>query len=217
MVFDFHTHTVFSDGELIPAEMIRRAEIIGYDAIALTDHVDFSNVEHVLEGMKKIKILEEEVEVRVIIGVEITHVPPGKLEKLVSIARKSGAELIVVHGETIVEPVEEGTNIAAVKNPEVDILAHPGLITPEEAEIARENEVYIEITSRAGHSLTNGHVARISMDVGAKLLLNTDAHSPEDLITDDFAFRIVVGTGMDEKEAEIVLRRNPEELMGKIC
>ncbi|MHC1584809.1 MAG: histidinol phosphate phosphatase domain-containing protein [Candidatus Syntropharchaeia archaeon] len=217
MVFDFHTHTVFSDGELIPAEMIRRAEIIGYDAIALTDHVDFSNVEHVLEGMKKIKILEEEVEVRVIIGVEITHVPPGKLEKLVSIARKSGAELIVVHGETIVEPVEEGTNIAAVKNPEVDILAHPGLITPEEAEIARENEVYIEITSRAGHSLTNGHVARISMDVGAKLLLNTDAHSPEDLITDDFAFRIVVGAGMDEKEAEIVLRRNPEELMGKIC
>jgi hypothetical protein len=31
-------------------------------------------------------------------------------------ARKAGAEIIVVHGETIAEPVEKGTNRAAVNN-----------------------------------------------------------------------------------------------------
>ena len=54
--------------------------------------------------------------IEVVIGIEITHVPPAKLEKLVNIAKCLGAELIVVHGETLVEPVESGTNLAAVSN-----------------------------------------------------------------------------------------------------
>ncbi len=42
-MIDLHTHSFFSDGELIPSELIRRAEAIGYKAIAITDHVDSSN------------------------------------------------------------------------------------------------------------------------------------------------------------------------------
>ena len=52
-----------------------------------------------------------------------------------------GAEIVVVHGETIVEPVIKGTNWSAVNCPEVDILAHPGLITVEEVEIAKYNDI----------------------------------------------------------------------------
>ena len=47
-MFDLHTHSIFSDGELIPSELVRRAVFNGYDAIAITDHVDFTNVEYVL-------------------------------------------------------------------------------------------------------------------------------------------------------------------------
>ena len=39
---DLHTHTVFSDGELIPAELVRRAMVLGHDVIAITDHVDMT-------------------------------------------------------------------------------------------------------------------------------------------------------------------------------
>ena len=77
--------------------------------------------------------------IKALVGVELTHVPAGAIGTLARRARTYGAEIVVVHGETIVEPVEAGTNRAAVNCPEVDILAHPGLITPEEAAAAKKN------------------------------------------------------------------------------
>ncbi|OEU58684.1 MAG: PHP domain-containing protein [Desulfuromonadales bacterium C00003096] len=212
-MFDLHTHSIFSDGELIPSELIRRAVFNGYDAIAITDHVDFTNVEYVLGGLKKLEYVSK---LEIVIGVEITHVPPAKIEKLVNIAKGLGAELIVVHGETLVEPVESGTNRAAVSNPEVDILAHPGLISAEEVEMAKDKGVYLEISSRRGHCLANGHVASISQAVGAKLVLNSDLHSPDDFLTEDLGAKILAGAGLDHEEVKRVLHENPRELVGRI-
>jgi len=121
-----------------------------------------------------------------------------------------------VHGETIVEPVESGTNRAAVSNPSVDLLAHPGLISEEEAELAKENDVYLEITSRKGHCLTNGHVARVAREVGAKLLLNSDLHSPDDFLTKELGAKILAGAGLDHGEVIKVMEENPGELLKKI-
>lgn len=42
-MYDLHTHTIFSDGELLPAELIRRAAVLGYQTIGITDHADRSN------------------------------------------------------------------------------------------------------------------------------------------------------------------------------
>ncbi|AFV23199.1 hypothetical protein Mpsy_0990 [Methanolobus psychrophilus R15] len=204
-MIDMHTHTIFSDGELIPSELVRRAVVHGYRAIGITDHVDFSNVEHVLSNVKKAKYLEDEYDIRVLVGVEITHVPPAKIATLARMSRQLGAEIVVVHGETINEPVMPGTNAASVELGDVDILAHPGFITVEEAETARDNDVCLEITARNGHNRTNGHVARIGMEAGATLVVDTDAHSPENLITRDFARKVAMGSGLTEKQANGVL------------
>ena len=48
-MYDFHTHTFLSDGVLSPIELIRRALVRGYKAIAVTDHVGLGNVEYVLK------------------------------------------------------------------------------------------------------------------------------------------------------------------------
>jgi histidinol phosphatase-like PHP family hydrolase len=114
-------------------------------------------------------------------------------------------------GETIVEPVPPGTNRAALEA-EIDILAHPGLISQEEASIAEKRGIYLEISSRKGHSLTNGWVARLAEETGAKLILNTDAHSPDDLIRDEQARKILQGAGLSLEEREQVIR-NSEELL----
>lgn len=204
-MIDMHTHTIFSDGELIPSELVRRAVIHGYRAIAITDHVDPTNVEHVLTNILKAKYLEEEYDIRVLAGVEITHAPPSRIAALARKARQLGAEVVVVHGETISEPVMPGTNAASVALSDVDILAHPGFITMEEAELARDNDVCLEITARNGHNRTNGHVARIGMEAGATLVVNTDTHSPENLISRSFAQKVAMGAGLTERQAIGVL------------
>jgi len=215
-MFDFHTHTIFSDGELIPSELVRRAFVIGYSGIGLTDHVDFANLDHVQCGVKKAKVLEDDFDIRVIVGVEITHVPPSRIDELATKAKKAGAELVIVHGETVVEPVTPGTNLAAIESPDVDILAHPGIITVEEAELARENGIFLEITSRKGHNTTNGHVAKVAKETGARLIVDTDTHRPEDLITGDFALKVAIGAGLSEKEGDLIIKKNPSELLKKI-
>ncbi len=214
-MIDLHTHSTFSDGELIPSELVRRAVFQGYTAIAITDHADFTNIEHILSCVKKVKSLEGDYDIRIFTGVELTHVPPGKMPSLVEKARKLGAEIVVVHGETTVEPVPPGTNHMAVSL-DIDILAHPGLITVEDAELARENGIALEITSRNGHNRTNGHVVRIANETGAILIVDTDSHSPHDLISDETAFTIALGAGLDEKGAKKATGANPRNLIKRL-
>lgn len=215
MMIDLHTHTLFSDGELIPSELVRRAKVAGYQAIALTDHADFTNLDFLLEGAKKARYLEESYDIKVLAGVEITHVPPKLIPKLARMAKHSGAEIVVVHGESPVEPVAPLTNLAAVECEDVDILAHPGYITEEEAKLAADNGICLEITARYGHNVTNGHVARMAKAAGARPVVDTDTHSPDDLITREKALAVARGAGLTAEEAEKALQ-NSKDLLIKI-
>lgn len=211
-MIDFHTHTLFSDGVLVPSEQVRRARVAGYRAIGLTDHVDGSNLEWIVRSILKVaRELNRFQDTFVIPGVEITHAPPGQINELVREARQLGAVLVVIHGESPVEPVEPGTNRAAIEA-DADILAHPGLIEADDARLAAERGVYLEITARSGHSLTNGHVARIAREAGAKLVLNTDSHTPDNLITRETGLKVLRGAGLTESQAEAVLQNNEELL-----
>jgi histidinol phosphatase-like PHP family hydrolase len=123
--------------------------------------------------------------------------------------------LVVVHGQTIVEPVPAGTNRAAIEAG-VDILAHPGLITAEDVHLAAERGVALEISARRGHSLTNGHVLRLARSVGATLVLNTDAHGPYDLIAESYARSILQGAGCDLEELQPILENSVRIAQSKV-
>ncbi len=203
-MIDLHAHTVFSDGVLIPSELVRRAEFVGLKGIGLTDHGDFSNIDFIVPRMVAIaEKLNSVLSIKVVPGIEITHVPPGLISDAAKKARFLGAKVIIVHGETIVEPVAPGTNNAAIEA-DIDILAHPGLISEEEVLKAKENGVFLEISARKGHSLTNGHIARLAGKIGAKLIINTDAHAPEDLIDEKMAKKIVYGAGLTENDYDMM-------------
>ena len=208
---DLHTHTVYSDGELIPAELVRRAMVKGHDLLAITDHVDMTNVEWVVTNMVKAIDLCEDY-IRVIPGVEITHVPPRQIDRVAKMARKYGAEWIVVHGETVTEPVMPGTNRASVENPEIDILAHPGFITLEEAQLAKDNDVILEVTGRAGHNITNGHVVNMAREAGAMMVIDSDTHQPENLMSEEEAMIVALGAGLTKPEADRALHVTPYEM-----
>jgi putative hydrolase len=216
-MIDLHTHSLFSDGELLPTELWRRAQVKGYRYLAITDHVDASNFEVVFARLKTAALSLNRGDKPVVIpGLEFTHLPPALIAPLTAQARALGVPLIVVHGESLAEPVAPGTNRAAIEA-DVDILAHPGLITIDEAARARERGIYLELSARKGHCLTNGHVARVALEVGASLLVNTDAHGPGDLITRHQAERIARGAGLRDPavqtlftEAEALARRLAE-------
>lgn len=199
-MIDLHTHSTFSDGELIPAELARRAKVAGYRAIAITDHVDASNMDLVVPRVvamaREYSIYMDMV---ILAGVELTHVPSALIEQEVRRARALGAAVVVVHGETIVEPVETGTNLAAIEAG-ADVLAHPGLITEEEVRLAAEKGVLLEITTRAGHGYANGHVLNLARRHGARIVVNNDAHAPRDIVCAELRRRIALGCGMTPEE-----------------
>jgi putative hydrolase len=207
-MIDLHTHTLFSDGELLPSELVRRAEMTGYEAVGLTDHADSSNLDWIVPRLVQVcKDLNAHWKIRAIPGIELTHVPPATIGPLAQKARALGAMLVVVHGETLVEPVPPMTNRMAIEAG-VDILAHPGLITAEEVVLARERKVALEISARKGHSLANGHVARLGEKYGAELVLNSDCHSPDDFIPREKALKVALGAGLGPDDFERMLRNS---------
>jgi histidinol phosphatase-like PHP family hydrolase len=214
-MIDLHTHSLFSDGELTPAELVRRFEVAGYRALAITDHGDQSNIDLIIPRLvafcEEINRLEG---IRVIPGIELTHIRPEAIPALVSRSRELGARLVVVHGETIVEPVAPGTNRMAIES-SVDILAHPGLITEEEVLLAKEHSVYLELTSRKGHSLTNGHVAKLAHRIEAPLVLNSDAHAPGDIWPVTRLHEIVVAAGLTGDDYRTMMKN--AESIAKRC
>ena len=215
-MIDLHTHTVFSDGALIPSELVARAQALGLKAVAITDHGDGSNIDFIIPRIVRVaKELNGVMKIRVFPGIEITHVPPSLIAATVARARELGAEVIVVHGESIVEPVAPGTNAAAIKAG-IDVLAHPGLIDRALVVEAKKKGILLEITARNGHSLTNGHVAKLAKAVGVGLVINTDTHSPGDLIDDAVARKIVCGAGLTPDDFN-VMQENAARLIGIEC
>ncbi len=214
-MIDLHTHTIYSDGELIPAELTRRAAVAGYKAIGITDHGDLSNLDLIIPRIVKVADdLGRGWGLTVLPGIELTHIPPATIADAAKEARRLGAKVVIVHGETIAEPVAPGTNRAALEA-DIDILAHPGLITPGEAARAAERGILLEITTRKGHSLTNGHVVKTALAQGAKLVVNTDSHSPGDLTPLPMARLIALGAGLTEEQFEQCLR-NSEALVKRV-
>jgi putative hydrolase len=210
---DLHMHSLFSDGELLPSELARRALKLNHEVIAITDHVDYSNVEEIPKIQSAIDDVNSNWDITVVLGAEVTHAPTESIDGIAKRAKELGAKIVVVHGETLNEPVTPGTNLAAVKSKYVDILGHPGLITREEAELALENDIYLEISARSGHCLGNEHVANMAREVGNKLIVDTDTHSPDNLITFEKSYEIARGAGLSDEEAMKAIVDNPRELL----
>jgi histidinol phosphatase-like PHP family hydrolase len=97
----------------------------------------------------------------------------------------------------------------------VDILAHPGLITLEEAELAARNGVFLELSAKPAHTAANGHVAKTARLAGAKLIVNSDNHDI-DFLSEEQARRIVLAAALEEEDGEEILQVNPQLLLNKI-
>ncbi|MHB1274604.1 MAG: histidinol phosphate phosphatase domain-containing protein [Candidatus Humimicrobiaceae bacterium] len=217
MIIDFHTHTFLSDGGNSPIELIRYACANGYSIIGITDHVSYSNIDYVIDAaIRDCALAQRFWNIKAVAGVELTNIPAKSINEIACYAKEKGARLVIVHGESISENVEPGTDYNAVNSDYVDILAHPGLITSEEAKDAAKRGIYLEITCKAGHCLTNGHVVKTGRQAGAKFLINSDSHLHKDLYCQDMQIKVGKGAGLEEGEIEEIFEINSKSLLKKI-
>lgn len=204
-MIDLHTHSLLSDGELLPSELARRYEEKGFKAIAITDHADMSNIKSVAEAIVGFCDHWPKNRIKVIPGIELTHLPLEQFKKAVSFARNKGVKIIIAHGETLVEPVVKGTAEAALESG-IDILSHPGLISEEDVKLAARRGIFLELSARGGHCLGNGHVAHLALKYGAKLCINSDSHDPSDIPTVELLKEVGLGAGLSLKELSRVYK-----------
>jgi histidinol phosphatase-like PHP family hydrolase len=204
MAYNLHSHSLLSDGCLLPSELAVRYAAAGYSLLAITDHVDYSNIAQVISALDKFRSRwPKDNPIKVLTGVEITHVPPSLCAALVAYARRNGAQVVIGHGETVSEPVVKGTNRAFIEAG-VDILAHPGHITDSDARLAARKGVLLEITTRASHSATNKEVCRKAARWGAGLVLDHDSHQPSDIITPARSLAVLRAAGPSAEQVKQV-------------
>ncbi|MFH1508530.1 MAG: histidinol phosphate phosphatase domain-containing protein, partial [Candidatus Omnitrophota bacterium] len=199
-MYNLHSHSLLSDGCLLPSELAMRYQAQGYKILGITDHADYSNIDSIIQAISEFtRHWPLDSQICVIPGVELTHLPPVQFKPLAEYARKKGAKIIVAHGESPVEPVVKGTNRMALLS-DIDILAHPGNINDEDVVLAKERGVFLEITSRPGHCRTNNLVVRKALKFGANLIFSTDSHRPEDIINFKNLLYIGKKAGLNKKE-----------------
>jgi histidinol phosphatase-like PHP family hydrolase len=196
-MYDLHTHTLLSDGELLPSESARRYEEKGFKAIAITDHVDASNIKTVVKAIVEFCKKWPKNRIKVIPGIELTHIPLEHFKPFIKYARKNGIKVIVAHGETVSEPVIKGTNKKALSSG-IDILAHPGFITKNDVELAKQRNVFLEVTARKSHCISNRHVVKLAKQIGARLIINTDSHSAQDILEISQRQKLALKSGLNK-------------------
>jgi len=213
-MYNLHTHSLLSDGALLPSEVAVRYLFCGYKVIAITDHADYSNFKAIIDSVLAFtRHWPKSAKIKILPGIELTHLPLEQFKPLSKYARKRGIKVIVAHGETQVEPVASGTNRAALRA-DIDILAHPGLITDADTKLARKKGIFLEITSRKGHCRTNAYVAKQALKFGAKLILNNDSHQPEDIVRPAALIALARKAGLTRKDIARIYK-DVEEFISK--
>jgi DNA polymerase (family 10) len=197
---DFHMHTGWSDGQDSVEEMALAAKKLGYEFIAITDHSGGLGVAHGLTP-ERLKNQIEEVRavnqkmtgIRVFSGSEVDIRSDGSLDLPDELLDKLDIVIASIHsGMSQSEQQITDRVIAAIKNPNVDCIAHPtcrliGTRPPVAIDMeavmkaALKYNKALEINAMPNRlDLKDTHIFR-ARDLGVKLFIGTDSHSTRQL------------------------------------
>ncbi|MCZ2113991.1 MAG: DNA polymerase/3'-5' exonuclease PolX [Anaerolineae bacterium] len=197
---DLHMHTEWSDGKYSVMEMAKAAREQGLDYIALTDH---SASLGIANGLSVERLRQRAVEVkeandvlgpkfRVLQGTEMEIRADGSLDYPDDVLEELDFVIASLH-TGLSQPREQVTQrmLSAINNPHVDMIAHPtGRLLPDRPGADLDMDAIIAAAAATGTILEiNANPARLDLrDVharmaiehGVKIAINTDAHQPED-------------------------------------
>ena len=198
---DLHMHTDATDGRDTIRQMAEAALARGLKYIAITDHsknlamTNGMDDARALEHIRNIRKVDAEMEgrIRVLPGIEVDILGDGALDLEDSTLAEMDIVVASVHS-LFNQPIEEMTNrvLRALENPYVRILGHPtgrkvlgregyainiDLILKRAAELG----VAVEHNASPARADLNDLNLRLAKQYGCKIVVDTDAHSTEEL------------------------------------
>ncbi|MEA1927823.1 MAG: DNA polymerase/3'-5' exonuclease PolX [Candidatus Auribacterota bacterium] len=193
---DCHMHTTASDGKNSIEEMARTAKDIGYSYIAITEHskavriAGGLNEKELAEHLLRIEEANSKIKgIRILKGIEVDIMGDGTLDLKDEILKKCDVVIASIHSRFNL-PEKEMTKriIRGIKNRQVNILGHPTgrlllerepyrVDMEEVIKVAAGEGVVLEINSHPRRLDLNDIHTRMAKDRGARLIINTDAHS----------------------------------------
>jgi DNA polymerase (family 10) len=197
---DLHAHTDWSDGQVPLGGMADAARARGYEYLAVTDHSAGRGIAHGLDAERLRRQIAEirsynlkSSGFRLLSGCEVDIRADGSLDAPDELLAELDVVVASIHSgmsqarERMTERI-----IKALRNPHMDILGHPTarLINQREP-LAMDLEEVMKTALRYGKALEinampsrldlNDTHARRARELGVKLVISTDAHSPEHL------------------------------------
>ena len=199
---DCHTHSDWSDGGSPIEEMAATAIEIGHSYLVLTDH---SGRLKVAKGLDEAR-LRRQLDVvaalnetlapfRILTGMEVDILEDGSLDMGDALLAELDVVVGSVHSKLrMEEPAMTRRMVAAVANPNLDILGHctgrlvVGRGRPEstfDAELVfaacERFDKAVEINSRPERLDPPRRLLRLAVEVGCRFSIDTDAHAPGQL------------------------------------
>lgn len=226
---DLHMHTTWSDGAQSIEEMIVAAKERQYEYIAITDHSKYLQVANGLtearlrRQQEEIDLLREKhPNIHIFSGIEMDILPDGQLDYSNEMLEELDLVIAAIHSgfnQTEEEIMMRLFN--ALENPYVDIIAHPtGRLIGRREGYAINMEQFIEKAASTNTAIEiNANLNRLDLaaqwikyaqDVGALLVINTDAHSASML--DFMSYGVSVAKKGWAKEESIINSWSLEQL-----
>jgi DNA polymerase (family X) len=199
---DIHTHTTFSDGVNTLSEMAAYAQDLGYEYIGISDHAPsvqsrgYDEVARIIEAKRKEIDSFNEVSkgVNILYGYEVNILVDATLAMPDDLMEKLDYVIAGVH-TSFNRDKDEMTKrlVAALKNPHVNVLAHPtGRLLNERPaydvdweevlNTARDNDKILEIDANPNRLDLTYDLVKRAVDKGVKIIITTDAHEASQML-----------------------------------
>jgi DNA polymerase (family 10) len=198
---DLHMHTNATDGRDTIRQMAEAALARGLKYIAITDHsknlamTNGLDDTRALAHIQAIRQVDDEMKgkIRVLPGIEVDILADGALDLDDTTLAQMDIVVASVHSH-FNQPIEEMTQrvLRALENPHVRILGHPtgrkvlgregySIYIDTILKRAAELGVAVEHNASPARSDLNDLNLRIAKQYGCKIVVDTDAHSTEEL------------------------------------
>ncbi len=197
---DLHSHTTLSDGRNTLGEMAAAGRERGYAYMAITDHSashgfgDHVTAERLWQRIEEVREWNKGKRgFRLLAGSEVNIGLDGSLDYPEDLLEALDWVVASVHTSfAIAEPAMTERVLAAMENPHVDCIGHlTGRLIGRREPYGIDVEAVVEAAARAGTMLEiNGNPnrrdlseqhARLAVEAGATIVLNTDAHGVDTL------------------------------------